>query len=231
MMFILITLIGFIAGWLSHLAADVLPRLAASHPAVQPANGSLRTPALYRVFRRADLHPDDYLPLLTELLSAALFLLLWWQHGPGWSTVALMIGVTFFLLVAVIDIRYRLVPNVLTYPAIAVIVLVQLVLNLQDARAVLVGGGLAFGLFFITATLKPGQLGGGDVKLAAVIGLAFGFPQVLWVLLLGTGIGALAAVGLLLTRRGGAATTMPYAPFLCLGAIALLVMQPLIAAI
>lgn len=85
----------------------------------------------------------------------------------------------------------------------------------------LLGAGFAFFIFFMTARLKPGQLGMGDVKLATLIGFGFGFPGVLIALVIGAGAGALAAVWLL-ARKSSTSRTIPYAPFLCLGALAVL---------
>ena len=92
----------------------------------------------------------------------------------------------------------------------------------EQRTAILLGGGMAFAIFFLTAWLRPGELGGGDVKLATVIGVTFGFPQMLLALLVGAGIGAGVAVMMMMTRQAGRKTRIPYAPFLCLGAMALL---------
>jgi len=70
-------------------------------------------------------------------------------------------------------------------------------------------------------------MGGGDVKLAALIGLTVGFPQVLWALALGILAGGITALLLVLTPRWGPKSHIPYAPFLCLGALLALVYDPL----
>jgi leader peptidase (prepilin peptidase)/N-methyltransferase len=69
-------------------------------------------------------------------------------------------------------------------------------------------------------------VGGGDIKLAALIGFALGFPEVLWALLVGIGSGGLVALFLLWTRRGDRQTRIAYAPFLCLGAMVALLFNP-----
>ena len=65
-------------------------------------------------------------------------------------------------------------------------------------------------------------------SLAALIGLMFGFPHVLWALLLGIVAGGVFAIGLL-ARRQSRKLQIPYAPFLCLGAIVALLYNPLAA--
>ena len=91
--------------------------------------------------------------------------------------------------------------------------------------SMIIGGIFAFVIFYGTAILKPGDLGGGDVKLAALIGLTFGFPAVLWVLIVGAGTGAVVAIYFLL-KSGHSVRSIPYAPFLCLGALVALFYNP-----
>jgi prepilin signal peptidase PulO-like enzyme (type II secretory pathway) len=67
-------------------------------------------------------------------------------------------------------------------------------------------------------------MGAGDVKLAALIGLMVGFPRVLWALALGVLAGGVTSILLLLFRLRGLKSYIPYAPFLCSGAIITLVL-------
>jgi leader peptidase (prepilin peptidase)/N-methyltransferase len=69
-------------------------------------------------------------------------------------------------------------------------------------------------------------MGAGDVKLAALIGVVMGFPQVLWALTLGVLAGGLGAVVVLASGKGGLKSYIPYGPFLCLGAV-LVLLYPL----
>jgi leader peptidase (prepilin peptidase)/N-methyltransferase len=95
-----------------------------------------------------------------------------------------------------------------------------------DALAVLVGGAFGFAIFAAVALVRPGELGGGDVKLATWIGFVFGFPNALWALMVGVFAGGAIAVVLLASHRGDSKSEMPYAPFLCLGALVALLYNP-----
>jgi prepilin signal peptidase PulO-like enzyme (type II secretory pathway) len=163
------------------------------------------------------------------LLGALLFAYQGERFGFSWTLVYMTGSFSFFLLIALIDLQYRLVLNALVYPAIGVTLLVRLGMLPETRINTLLGGGLAFFIFGMTAWLRPGQLGGGDIKLAVLLGFAFGFPGVLWALLLGVGTGGIAAVYLILVRREGLKEQIPYAPFLCLGAIVALLYNPLLA--
>ncbi|MAU01997.1 MAG: hypothetical protein CL608_33090 [Anaerolineaceae bacterium] len=147
-----------------------------------------------------------------------------------WSRLLTAVLFAFLLLIALIDMKYRLIPNVLVYPALLLTLLGQWLWGPQPFSLFLLGGLMTFGIFALTAWLRPGDLGGGDIKLAALLGVAFGFPDVLWALLLGAGVGAMTAVFLLLLGRNGRRWTrhthIPYGPFLCLGAIIALIYNP-----
>ena len=108
-----------------------------------------------------------------------------------------------------------------------VTLLLRYMLPGSGAVTALVGGAIGLALFLLTALLRPGGLGAGDVKLPTLIGLILGFPQVLWALTLGILTGGITALLLILSRRRGPRSYIPYAPFLCLGAVFSLVYNPL----
>lgn len=197
-------------------------------PALAPALAwwALTDPAVRR--QLVARHGRLWLQLGVEAAGAALAASLWRRVGLSWDLMRLGASCGFLLLVSVIDVLHRRVPNGLIYPALVGMLLLQAFASPSARLAAGLGGLLAFGLFYLTARLRPGELGGGDVKLAAVIGLAFGFPQMLWALLLGAGAGAAAAVLLLFGLRWTRQRQMPYAPFLCLGALAVLLVDPML---
>ena len=230
-MVIFIVLIGMLNGKLLTWASDYLPRFSANYQSLEKTYRFSMTPALWQL-TVAFLSPkrvhQKWLPLHAgmEALSAVAFTFLYMRYGTSSSVLFYATIFSFFLLIALIDIKYRLVLNVLIYPAIVVVVLGQVLLATNSVLSLLLGGGLAFGIFYLTARLKPGDLGGGDVKLATLIGLAFGFPGVLWALIAGAGSGAVMAVILLSTHPIDEKRYFAYAPFLCLGAIIALLYVP-----
>ncbi len=81
--------------------------------------------------------------------------------------------------------------------------------------------GFAVGLFFLLLILatRGRGMGGGDLKLGIFLGLVFGFPQGLLVLLLSFFFGSIAGVILLLTKKRHFGQTIPFGPFLSLGGL------------
>ncbi len=215
-MILLAALSGILLGWLMNLAADFLPRFAITRPA--PAAFALRPPAFWSLLAVQPRGEDFGLRLTVEAANALFLMFILALAGPTPKALPLAAVGAFFLLVALIDLKYRLVLNVIVYPAIIAAVVGHLAAG-HNLTGILLGGILAFSIFFLTAWLKPGQLGGGDVKLAALLGFTFGFPGILWVLILGGGTGAVVSLYLLFVRRQAAATSIPYAPFLCFGAL------------
>jgi prepilin signal peptidase PulO-like enzyme (type II secretory pathway) len=161
-----------------------------------------------------------------ELFNALLFAYLWERFGPSWRLLVLASWCSFLLLIALIDLRYRLVLNVLIYPAAVVALLLRSVPPGRDTLTALLGGAVGLSLFSLVALVRRGGMGAGDVKLAALIGLMVGFPQVLWALTLGILAGGVMALFLLLTHLRELKSYMPYAPFLCFGAVITLVYNP-----
>ncbi|HEY4688202.1 MAG TPA: A24 family peptidase [Anaerolineae bacterium] len=223
--------LGLITGSLLNWAGDALPHLAHRFEKAPFAAARLES-ALGRLIvsawpgRRTQVSGQG---LAVELIGAALFTFIGSQHGWTWNFVVLAGLCTLFILIAVIDLRYRLVLNIVVFPVIAVILAVSVVSPRIDEVTTLVGGAMGFGLFLLAALVRPNGLGGGDVKLAALIGVLFGFPHALWALLLGILAGGLASIILIAVRCWDRRTRIAYAPFLCFGAIVALFFDPLSA--
>ena len=209
----LLAVIGLVVGVLLVWASDFLPTFSQNH---KPENKQVSANSRW-------LSP---LNVGVELLSIVSFAFLYGRYSLSLTMIFYDIVFSFLLLIAVIDVKYRLVLNILVYPAIVIVFMAQLVMAQHSMLSTLLGGGLAFGIFFLTARLKPGDLGSGDIKLAALIGLVFGFPGVLWALIVGAGTGALVAVVIVLMRHSTTKLYFPYAPFLCLGAMVALLYSP-----
>lgn len=221
-------LAGLLSGCLVNRASDDLPRRLGKPGR---AGTDLRAPACglgaaaASLLRRRRVERRVWLAAAVELASALLFAAVAAKPAVGPGEVGAAALVAFLLLIALIDLKHRLVLNALVYPAVAAAALVNVVLGEQSLLGVVGGGVFAFLMFAIVASLRPGDLGGGDVKLAALLGTLFGFPLVLWVLLVGTVAGGGAA--LVFTGGEGRSRHMPLAPFLCLGAVVGLLFNPL----
>ena len=166
-------------------------------------------------------------PLVFEVAVCTVLALLLGRFG-GQPVVAAFgfLGVLGVAL-AVIDIEVQRIPDRLTLPAYPILVLLLAVaaaLGHQPGALVraLLGGLALTAVFLVMALLRPGQLGGGDIKLAGLAGLTLGWLG--WhTLLLGAVLGfvlcAISGLVLLAARRVTLAGTICFAPFLLGGAI------------
>jgi len=223
MAIILFIFVGWLVGWVINRLSDYLPHFSVTEKP-KPVGTRSALPAVWELVSGKQPIKRSWLLLdaSVEVFSALFFAVIWSQLGASVAFLFAVCGYCFFLLITIIDLKYRLVLNVLTYPAIMVLLVLNLVALPQQTTNILLGGGMAFGIFFLTAWLRPGELGGGDVKLATLIGVAFGFPQMLIALLVGTGIGGVVVIFLLVSHKAGWKSQITYAPFLCLGAMFLL---------
>ena len=174
--------------------------------------------------------------MAVEAVTALLFTLVYLRFGISFEWVILVIAISLLLVVTIIDLEHGLILNRIILPATVVLVLLapfwpELGISrsflggtgmLGSLYSSLVAGGGAFLVFFSITLLFPQGMGGGDVKLAAVIGLLVGFPQVLLALWLAVVSGGLVAISLLVSRRRRRKDSMPFGPFMALSTVVVL---------
>ncbi|MCX8072098.1 MAG: prepilin peptidase [Candidatus Binatia bacterium] len=161
---------------------------------------------------------------LVEGLTGLLFLANVVMFGATpWAAVACMFSAAL-VVVTFIDLDHLIIPDVISLPGIVVglgLALFGWGPSLVDrVLGVLLGGGLlwAVAAFYEWARRQEG-MGGGDIKLLAMIGAFLGWRGVLVTLLVGSLTGAVVGGGRILLRRSQAGVPIPFGPFLALGAI------------
>ena len=156
------------------------------------------------------------------------------RFGAVWELPADLVVGAGLVALTVIDLRYQLLPRRIVVPlgvgALALYGVAAAATGAGDAftRAVLCAVA-AFVLFAVLRLVNPSALGGGDVTLAAVLGLTLGWQSVDAVLAgLGLGIVLAAAFALagLATRLLRRDTALSYGPFLALGTLIVLIAAP-----
>lgn len=173
-----------------------------------------------------------------ELATAVLFGLAALKFG---QTAEAVVYAAFFwtlVVLSVIDLRYRLLPDRVVYPAFVVgwAALIALAAPSGEGERLIEAavGGLVFGgFFFVVALLVPSGMGGGDVKLGFVLGTFLGYLDGLGVVLAGMFLaflgGSVVGLGLIFIAGRGRKTMVPFGPFLALGTVlAVFVGRPLV---
>ena len=164
---------------------------------------------------------------LIELTTGALFALS--AAKFGWSVETFVFAAFFWVLVVltVIDLDHKLLPNRIVYPAfiigwaglVAAAIADGTTDRLLDAA---IGSAIFGGTFFVIAMISPRGMGFGDVKLAFVLGTFLGYTRLGLVplgMFLAFMIGALTGIAVMLLGRGGRKMEIPFGPFLALGTV------------
>lgn len=209
-------LLGIGAGTLSAAAIARWPR---GEPFLRPRPRSALPPALRgRGLRRESLAVEIASGALAGGAVAAL--------GPGWAAVAAAVLLVALVPVVVIDLRHRLIPDVVVLPG-AVLAMAAAVA--ADPGRWWAPGAAALGaagFLLLPWLVHPAAMGLGDVKLALLIGAALGASVVA---ALAVAFAAAAALGVVLVARFGARArrmAVPFGPFLAGGAVVGLVWGP-----
>ena len=124
------------------------------------------------------------------------------------------------VVLAVIDVRTRRLPNRIVLPAAALVLAAQIAIAPDRALEWTLAAAGAFTFLLVAALVNPAGLGMGDVKLALLLGAALGWGVAPALFI---GLAAASIAGIALIARGGWAarkTAIPLGPFLALGGIA-----------
>jgi leader peptidase (prepilin peptidase)/N-methyltransferase len=133
--------------------------------------------------------------------------------------------VSSLIVIFFTDLKYGIIPDKILLPAIVVSLLCQLIINPSSLIVNLFCGVGAF-LFFVlisvifSALTKKDAMGGGDIKLAFLLGLFLGFPNIIVSLYLAFLTGGLVGIILIIWRKKSfRKATLPFGPFLISGAV------------
>ena len=161
---------------------------------------------------------------MVELATPLIFVLQYWYLG--WSELLLvrLIFSSAMVVLFVIDLQSRILPNIVTLPGIVVGLLAAFALDPGWESAILgamLGGG---GLLLVAETyhrLRQEQgVGMGDVKMLAMIGAFLGWQLMLMTLLLASLLGSVVGIGIIVSGRGDSKYALPFGSFLALAAVA-----------
>jgi leader peptidase (prepilin peptidase)/N-methyltransferase len=161
---------------------------------------------------------------LIELATGGLFVAAALVVDDPWVAALFAPFLGMLVAVAVIDLRHKIIPNRLTYPAVLLAAGYLVVAALAGAPVDLVDALIGFlaygGGLLVVALIAPRGMGMGDVKLAALVGLVLGAVGLRYVAVaagLGILVGGVVAIVALFfgaTRKTG----LPYGPSLAVGA-------------
>jgi leader peptidase (prepilin peptidase)/N-methyltransferase len=166
-------------------------------------------------------------PAVYELATAAVLALLFGRFGGQPVSAALGFLGALGVALAAIDVAVQRLPDRLTLPAypVTIVLLAAAALAGPDLSALvraLLGGLVMAAGYLLLGLARPGPLGGGDIKLAGLAGLALGWlgwPAVLLGGALGFILAGVASLALLAARRVTLRSAISFGPYLLAGAL------------
>ena len=164
---------------------------------------------------------------ITGLLSLALFI----RYGLSFQYLLFLLFAATLVTVSFIDLDHQIIPDVLSIPGIIAGLAAAFVPGnvswFESVIGIIGGGGALFfvGLIYEKLTGKQG-MGGGDVKLLAMIGAWMGWRSLPFVLLISSLTGAIIGSVFLLAAGKGYRVKIPFGPFLSLGALSYIFFGP-----
>lgn len=153
--------------------------------------------------------------LMTGLLFAVAPLFL------GWSTelIAAWTLISLFMIIFVTDITYMLIPDKILLFFAVVFLFIRIFLPLDPWWDSLLGAAVGFGLLLLIAIVSKGGMGGGDIKLFALLGFVLGTKLVLLSFLIATFYGAIWGVIGILSGFIKSKNPIPFGPFIVFGTL------------
>jgi leader peptidase (prepilin peptidase) / N-methyltransferase len=179
---------------------------------------------------RACATPIPWRYPIVEAVTATLFAAAWLRFGADVRQfIAAVVFLAALIAITVIDLRHQIIPDAITLPGVIVGFVATLATHHISWVSSVVGILVGSGLFVAVILLSRGGMGGGDLKLGAMLGAFLGWQSLLVALFIAVMLGGLSAVVLLAARRVARKDAIPFGPFLAIGgAVALFWADPIL---
>ncbi|EKD34364.1 MAG: hypothetical protein ACD_75C02371G0004 [uncultured bacterium] len=161
---------------------------------------------------------------LVELMMTLLSVTLMYRFQLSLAAGGYFIFCAALLVIIFIDIQHQIIPDVISLPGIAIGFLFSLISDTVTWQSsligLLVGGGVLYAVAFLYALLrKMDGMGGGDIKLLAMIGAWLGWQSLPFIILASSTTGSIAGLIAMRSQKKGGQTRIPFGPFLSLAAL------------
>lgn len=163
--------------------------------------------------RISPLYPS--VEFLTGVLFATAPLFVGWT---GELIIALTL-ISLFIIIFVSDLAYMIIPDKVLLVFVGIFLLERFFIPLTPWWNSLLGAAVGFGLLLLIAVVSKGGMGGGDIKLFALIGFVVGTKMLLLSFFLSTLLGALlglAGMAMGIVKKG---KPIPFGPYIAVGTL------------
>ena len=161
---------------------------------------------------------------LVELFTGIIFLSILLTNSNIYAMAYLLLVSCFFIIIFVYDLKHYIIPDKVVFPAIGVALAYDLLrFDLLGRSNLLASAFGAAGFFLAIVLISRGKgMGIGDIKLAFLMGLFLGWPNIIVALFLAIFLGAIMGIGLIISGKKTLKSEVPFGPFLTIGAFSAL---------
>lgn len=154
-----------------------------------------------------------------ELLNGLGYIFLLHEFGLNWEWAAYSAFYSSLVVVTFIDLAHQIVPDLITLPGMVIGVIVSSTVLPTGFFNSFIGLFLGGVLFYLVAMLSRGGMGGGDIKLIAMIGAFTGWKAVLLTIFVSAFAGSILGIILMIFLGKSRKYPVPFGPFLASGAM------------
>lgn len=155
-----------------------------------------------------------------ELLNTLVYVAIYSVYGNNIMTVIFCLTASVLIVISMIDLDTQTIPDRM-HVIIGSIAFINILI--QRDISVLASAGMGFivggGFFLLLAIITKGGMGGGDIKLMAVLGLLFGLKGIILLIFLAFVIGAVVSVSMLVAKLKQRKEFIPFGPFIAISGL------------
>lgn len=159
-----------------------------------------------------------------EAIAALLSMFLFWKYG---LSIKYLFSFTFtcaLIVITFIDLDHQIIPDVITLPGIPLFFLMAIFFMgipvLEALLGILIGGGCLFAIAFLYEIItKREGIGGGDIKLLAMLGAFLGWKSLFFILFVSSLLGTVVGISIMIAKGKDMKYAVPFGPFLSIAAV------------
>jgi len=161
---------------------------------------------------------------VVEFLTGLVYVIIYQIYGLSVQSLIYIILSSALIIIAFIDLNEQIIPDVISLPGIIIGLTLSFFVPylsfINSVLGVVVGGVIILVIGLVGSVIfKKEAIGGGDIKLAAMIGAFLGWRYIIISLFLGFFLGALTGIFLVLSRVKSREDVIPFGPFIVLCSI------------
>jgi len=162
---------------------------------------------------------------LVEMMSGSFAVGLLLTFGLSLESLVYFVFISSLLIITFIDLDHKIIPDIISLPGIPIGLVASFALPTitfkASALGLLIGGGsLWFVAWAYNLIAHRDGMGGGDIKLLAMIGTIIGWKGVIFTIFASSVVGSCVGITMMLIKGKNMKFAIPFGPFLSIGAIA-----------